>query len=46
MPSPSTPGDEEDARFMGKERPCACCGHPFRQTPRRRLLCARCYLSG
>ena len=40
------PAEEIDANFAAKQRPCACCGRTFRQTLKRRMLCANCYLYG
>lgn len=37
------PGVQENLKFKGKVRRCAQCGRKFMTTPKRRMLCARCF---
>ena len=47
-PDPGTDGARGRARAAPEvsARPCACCGHRFKPTPQRRLLCDRCFRQG
>ena len=41
--TPVFPSDQPD--YSRDERPCSCCGGAFQPSRKRRVLCAKCYLT-